>query len=364
MAATRIWQGSNVLTTCNDSVHPTIGAFGGRPCSFGVGCSVRPVRGLGPVARSRSSRHLDGRFYRGAIRTQTLAARFKTWATDKPVIGTFLSVQTRMKEVRADALVNSIALRAFLAFIPLTLVGIAVLGFVTRGDQHLQARIVERLKITGSMVQESIDAAGKSRKSASVIGVITLLWSGLAVVSAIADACNAFWQVRSRGPRDRFLGIAWLVGSVVILTVASAAVGIVHIVTIPFVGLGAGLAVGMAAGTAFFWFTQRIMTNVQVPAGALLPGSLVGGATFAVLQLAGAYLIPAITGSASALYKSVAVVIATFTVLLLLARLLVMSVAINVIRWEKIHGTVALNIRAPALPGRAWVVTDRGGQHS
>ena len=212
-------------------------------------------------------------------------------------------------------------------------------------------------------VKESLESADKSKRTASIIGLISLLWSGLSVAAAVAEGCNSFWQVKARGVKDKIAGLVWILGALVIVGLAALSTSIVAFVKIPFVGLITAFAASFAVGTALFWLTQRVFTNVKLPAKEFLPGSLIGGATLAAFQLLGAYIVPLISGSAR-LYKTLAGVILVFGLLLLAARLLLVSVAINVIRWERSHGTVSLAINAPALPGGTWAMAGRGGQIS
>ena len=61
---------------------------------------------------------------------------------------------------------------------------------------------------------------------------------------------------------------------------------------------------------------------------------------------------PRAVASSSALYGSIGVVFAVLAWLFLLGRLLVYAATLNVVLWERRHGTVTVEMSAPNLPGR------------
>lgn len=283
----------------------------------------------------------------------------------RPWLGTMLEVAERFREIRGPQLVNTIALRAFLSIFPLLIVAIAVLGFVAANNEDLAADIIDRLKLSGDlerMFTENLSAAQRSRKAASVVGLISLTWSGLGVIAAVAAALDAVWQVPGRGAKDKLLGVIWLVGAVLIGAAAGVASFIVQFVRIPVAGLLFGLLVSAAVGALLFWWAQWLLTNVNLAPRAFWPGAAIGGVALAVFQIGGTYVLGYVLASASELYASLAAVIALITLFSILAWLLVMSAVVNVVLWERTVGTVTLMVQAPALPAGTWAVAERGGQ--
>ena len=260
-------------------------------------------------------------------------------------------------------------LRIFLSLFPLIVTAIAVIGFVAAnragGSTKLADDLVEQLKLSGSMadvIRESVSSAEGSRGATSVVGFFSVLISATAVVNAIAAACNAAWQVSNRGVKDRLLGVVWLLGLAVLI---GATVGVTALITmIPVPGLDAlvGLVSGSIVGALLFWWTQVAMTNVRIPLRAYVPGAIFAGIGFALFQVFGTLLVARILASQSGGPASLGAVLAFLTFLTIFAWLFVLSVIINVIAWEREHGTVQLMISAPALPNGAWAQTMRSGQ--
>ncbi|HEX6312435.1 MAG TPA: YhjD/YihY/BrkB family envelope integrity protein, partial [Acidimicrobiia bacterium] len=163
-------------------------------------------------------------------------------------LGYLLRVHRRANELHGSQMASAISLTAFITLFPLLLVAIAVLGFVSAADSDVPARIVDNLGLTGraaETVTDAVHTAERSRRVASVVGVLGLLWTGLRFGGALAYAYNAAWQVQGRGLRDRLYALGWLVG------------------------LGLLLAVSFAATTAIEWLTIAV-APLLVVAGVLL----------------------------------------------------------------------------------------------
>jgi membrane protein len=74
------------------------------------------------------------------------------------------------------------------------------------------------------------------------------------------------------------------------------------------------------------------------------------------------FVVPRVVASSSELYGPVGVVFAVLAWLLLFGRLVVYAAVVEVVMWEKRHGTVQLTIEAPARPGVAPVGATRAGE--
>jgi membrane protein len=278
-------------------------------------------------------------------------------------------VLRRMGEIRGGQLVDSLVLKLFLSLFPLLIIAVAVLGFVAArrsgGAPELTDQIVANLKLKGSMadlLKDLVSTAEEKRGAASAVGLIGVVFSGLAVVGAMAAMCNAAWQVSSRGLLDRVVGLGWLLGAVVLVALVAGATALVSLIHIPFVNTLAGFAAGVVSVSLLFWWTQFSLTNIRIPPRAYVPGALVGAVGVSLFQVFGAVLVARILRSASAGASSIAAVVAFLTFFSIFGRLFLLSVLVNVVVWEHSHGTVQLAINAPAVPAGIWVQTQRGGQ--
>ena len=112
----------------------------------------------------------------------------------------------------------------------------------------------------------------------------------------------------------------------------------------------------VAMNVLVFWLTFAMLGAQKVGWRPLLPGSLFAGIGLQVLTLAGAYVVPHVVASSSALYGSLGVVFAIIAWLFL-----VIASILNVVLYERATGTVTVDIEAPRIPGQVPVEADRGG---
>jgi len=290
-------------------------------------------------------------------RWHALEARWK-W------LGVASAVQGRFNDLRGGYLAGAITLAAFLSIFPLILVAVALLGFFSLGNPDVSSRMLELLAIptdgeSARTIREAIDTAEESRRAASIVGVLGLLWSGLGLVAALQYAYGSVWQVAGRGWRDKAMGLLWLAGSAVIFVssfVLTAAVQFLPAVLAPLQILFAlGLGVGL-----FLW-ADMLLPNRDVGWRPLLPGAIVGAVGFEVMKVLGGVYLPRAVASSSALYGSIGVVFAILAWLFFFGRLIVYSSLVNVVLWERSHGTVTIALDVPSLPGREEDEATRGG---
>jgi membrane protein len=277
-----------------------------------------------------------------------------------------LEVQDRYSELHGGELASAITLSAFLSLLPLLLVGIAVFGFFSAASsKDLAVETVNNLGLdtssdTANLITEAIHTAERSRKAASVVGLAGLLWTGLGLVSALQSAWNIAWQVPGRGLRDKAVGLAWLAGAGILFAgsfVLSAGSQLLPAYLTPL-----GILAGLATGVGLWLWTAHTLPNRQVGWKALLPGALLGAVGFELLKIVASVVVPRVVASSSDLYGPVGVVFAVLGWLLLFGRLVVYAAVLEVVLWEKWHGTVQLTIEAPARPGVAPVSATRAGE--
>jgi len=278
------------------------------------------------------------------------------------VLDTLMNVNERVGIVGGGPLSAALALAAFVSLFPLVLVGIAVVGFVASNDVNLAAETVDRLGLTGQAAETMLDAfrtAEETRRAATIVGFATLLWSGLGVVSTAETVINAAWQAKSRGLVGKLNALAWLAGAGSLLLVSIGLTSLASIVPGPAVI--PTVAVGLVLDTALFLWTFQRLANVSVGWRDHLRGALVGAVGLGVLKLVGAVYVPRLVSSASALYGSIGVVFAVLAWFVLAAKLLMYAAAYNVVRYERTHGTVTVDIEVPRIEGEVPLEATRGG---
>lgn len=289
-------------------------------------------------------------------------------ARKAPFLKPLAAVQRRYGEVSGNQLAAAFTLQAFLSIFPLILVALAALGFVaahshgvTGAHNDVAARIVDHLGLKGEsakMLTDAVHTAEKSRKAASLVGFLGLLWSGLGLVGAQQNAFNAVWQVNDRGMRDKAFGLFWLAGAGTLFVAGAAATTALR--WLPGVLAPLGILVTFAVSLGLWLWTLRVLPNTKLPWRALLPGAILGAVGLEVLKAVGAYYVPRAVASSSQLYGSLGIIFAVLAWLLLFGRLVVYAAVLNVVRYEQHEGTVRAVVDAPPVPGVGPVASRSG----
>ncbi|MGE3621351.1 MAG: YhjD/YihY/BrkB family envelope integrity protein [Acidimicrobiia bacterium] len=277
-------------------------------------------------------------------------------------LDTALDVQDRVGAVGGGALAASITLSGFLSLFPLLLVGIAATGFVAAGNEDLARDVVERMGLEGAaadMVTSAVDTAEGSRRAASVVGLAGLLWGGLAVVGAVAAASDAFWQVTGKGLWAKAHQLLWLVGVALAFLASLGLASLAALLPGPLTVLL--LVATLVLDVALFLWTFTVLGATHVGWRTHLPGAVLAGVGFEVLKAVGTVLLPRSVASSSALYGTLGVVFAVLAWLALYGRLVVYSLALNVVRHEARAGTLTVEIEVPRIDGEVPLAANRGG---
>lgn len=283
------------------------------------------------------------------------------------LVRTALDVQERVRETNGGATASATTVMFFVAIFPLLLVAIAALGFISAGDEDFATDVIENLGLEGAAADNmtsALETAQNSRRAASIVGIVGLLWSGLGVTTALSLAVRTPWQRKVPGLKAKALGLVWLLGGVVTFGGAVASGALLNRTpeVVPRVVTSAGLvALGLVLEMAFFLWTFWILGDRRAGWRALLPGAIIGAVGFEVLKVAGTVLVPRMVASSSSLYGPLGIVFAILAWLTFFSRLIVYCSAINAVRYEAENGSATLTISALRFPDENAVVADRGG---
>ena len=262
-------------------------------------------------------------------------------------------VQQRFTELHGGYLASAVTLAAFLSVFPLLLVAVSILGFFSHGHPDLASRALDQLGIpsqgdAADLVRKAISSAERSRRTASVVGVAGLLWSGLGLVAALQYAYDSVWQVKGRGIRDKAVGFLWLGGTAVLLAASFGLTAAMSVLPAFLWPIEIALSVGL--GVVIFLWASKLLPNRDIGWRPLLPGALFAALGFDVLKELGGLYVPRAVASSSALYGSIGVVFAILAWLFFFGRLIVYSAVLNTVLWERRHGTDTVDVRVPSLP--------------
>ena len=248
------------------------------------------------------------------------------------------AVVRKFGDDQAGNLAAVLAYYGFFSLFPLLLVLVTVLGFVLAGNPDLQRQIVDsalaQFPVIGDQIGKNVHSLTGSGV-ALAIGLVGTLWGGLGITQQAQNAMNTVWGVpRSEWP-NLWLRLARGLGILVVL-----GIGALTATLLSGLGTVSGLrAIGRVlpfAGTlllnlALFLFAFKVLTSAALGWRQLLPGTVLAGVAWTILQVAGGYYVTHQLKSASQVYGTLALVIGLLSWLYLGAQLFIYSAELNVV---------------------------------
>ena len=290
-----------------------------------------------------------------------IKGRLYTWGDRLKPFGIALRVQDRFSELHGGHLAGAVTLQTFLALFPLLLLVMSVVGFFAANrNPNLAVELIKDFGLTGEAARtfsDALDKAVQTRGTTLGIGTIGLVWSSLGLVGALQYAYNQVWQVEARGMKDKLVGLAWFAGAAVLFVTSAAVTALLGL--LPGILWPASLLVTLAVNAALWLWTAKLLPNRDVGWRPLLPGAVLGAIGLEVLKLLGAFYVPQMVASSSAVYGSIGAVFAVLAWLFFFGRLVVYSSCLNVVLWERKAGTVAATVEVPAPPQEVITRSDR-----
>jgi membrane protein len=247
------------------------------------------------------------------------------------------AVLDRYRDLRGREEAAAITLYGLFALFALTVLAIAVVGFISADDHDVAQRIVEGIGLHGSaatIVTDAVTTAQKSRTTATVVGIIGLVWVGSSFAVTVASAYDHAWGVEQRFARSRLVGLAWLVGAGVLVTAGSFITGALaglRFWLVPFV-----LVASIAVNTVLWLWTSWVLPNRKVPLRPLVPAAVFGAVGLEALKIVGAFVVPRLVSKSSALYGTIGAVFALIAWLWFFGRLVVFVTILETIQgWRR-----------------------------
>jgi YihY family inner membrane protein len=245
---------------------------------------------------------------------------------------------------RAGSLAALIAYYAFLAIFPLLLLLVTILGFVAQHNSDFQDRLVDSaladFPIIGDQISRNVGSLHASGLGL-VIGVIGLVWGSMGFTQAAQHAMAEVWNVPGVDrpgffPRlARGVSIIGVLGLGVIATTILSGFGFFNASAPVFRGLS--MLVTIALNVALSLVAFRLLTPKVVATRDLVPGAVLFGLAWSVLQLIGGYLISQRLEQTSEVYGLFAVVLGLIFWLYLGAQISLYAAELNVVLVRRLY---------------------------
>ncbi len=254
-----------------------------------------------------------------------------------------LATLKKYSEDRSSNLASMIAFWAFFSIFPLFLVGVTVLGFVLHGHTHdVVLRTVAKL-----FPLLNLSKVGGLSGSwwALIVGGATALWSGLSVVQTTQTAFNSVWKIPEKDrpglPERLARGLVALatigVGLIGTTLVSGFVTGNQSAVSLSWWSRLVGYAIAIVLDVGLFLLAFRILTSRRVTFRDVLPGALLAGLVFWLLQEASSVIISRELSKTQSTYGNFATVITILWWFYLQAQITLMGAQLNVVLKERLY---------------------------
>ncbi len=260
----------------------------------------------------------------------------------RPVTAVPVAVAKKYGDDRGGSLAALVAFYGFLAVFPLLLLFVTVAGIVLANNPAAEERIVHsalsEFPVVGDKLAENISALHKASPLAFAISFIGLLWGSLGVTNHLQEASAIMWDI----PRDKEPNLVKRVGRGLLLlgTIAAAVVGSAvlagiatfgHLNDLPVASTAFTLLGAAAVNMGAYVVALHILAPARTSWRALVPGTLIGGAGWTLLEVAGGALVGHVLRHATQLYGFFATVLGLVFWLSLGSQLFVYAAETNVV---------------------------------
>jgi YihY family inner membrane protein len=208
-------------------------------------------------------------------------------------------VMKKFGDDNAGNLVSNLAFSAFLCVFPLLLILITVLNIVLANYPSVRHSLLNstlsEFPVVGSTLGNNIHGLHRSSVIGLVIGVLALLWGSTGLAQSGLFSMSQVWNLP--GPDrpnyvsrlSRSFGFLVVLGLGIVITTGLASFGTFGRHDMALGVLAEVLAVAVNVATYFGAF--RVLTPKVVHSRQLIPGAILGGVLWTILQAVGGYLI-------------------------------------------------------------------------
>jgi len=248
---------------------------------------------------------------------ETVVRRIDAMQQRHSIPAFLFGVMKKFGDDNAGALVVQVTYSLFMTVFPLLLLLVTILGIVLAGDPAGRQRVLHsafgEFPIIGDQLAHNIHALKRGSPFGLVVGIVGLVYGSTGLAQAGLYAMAQVWNIPSV-IRPNY--ITRMTRSIIFLLVLS--VGLVITTILAGSGtfgrhnewLGAlGEVLALIINVAIYLASFRTLTPKQVTTRSLIPGVLIGGAAWTILQAAGGYVVGHDLKGASALYGTFGLVL-------------------------------------------------------
>jgi YihY family inner membrane protein len=283
--------------------------------------------------------------------------KFDAFQREHKAVGIPVAVLRKFIDDQSTNLASMIAFWAFFSIFPLLLVFVTLLGFLV--PTRLKGQVL--MKVAGFLPLLNTGAVGtlSGQWWTLIVGIVSALWSGSAVVRIVQLAFSSVWETPHKDRpglgeqlRRSVLVLATLgLGLVVSTVISSFVTGAAGLIG-PLATVG-GYVMAIVLDIGLFIAAFRMLTDREVTTRDVLPGALLSGLVFWVLQQLSSLIISRYLQKAQGTYGSFATVITLLWWFYLQGVVTMLGAQLNVVLKEGLHPRALVNVQDAAVDHRS-----------
>lgn len=245
----------------------------------------------------------------------------------------------------AGVLVGSLAATAFGAIFPLLLLLVTILGIVLAGHAGLRHDVLNStlrsFPIIGTDLGKNIKAMHRDSVVGLVVGILGLLWGSLGLAQNGIFTMEQVWNLP--GP-DRPSYVKRLLRSVAFLVVLGVGMSVSTFLAAAaptangsFVLTVLGSLASALVNFGEYLFAFRVLTPAAVKLGQLVPGAVLAGIGWTVMQAFGGFIVGHYLKNDTEVYGLFAIVLGLFAWIYLIVKLTVYAAELNVVLARRLY---------------------------
>lgn len=244
---------------------------------------------------------------------------------------------------KAANLATTIAFWGFFAIFPLLLVLVTLLGWILSGSD--KDTVLTHVAQLFPLLDPKTVNGLKGTWWAVALGGVTALWSGMGVVRTVQFAFDSVWEIpyhERLGMLKQVLRSLWILATIGLGLVLSTLVSGFVVSASNGVHLGAlgrigGYVLSAALDIGLFIAAFQILTTRKVTTREVLPGALLAGVMFFILQNVSTFIISSHLKNAQATYGHFATVITILWWFYLQAQITLYAAELNTVLVERLY---------------------------
>jgi len=256
----------------------------------------------------------------------------------------FFGVIKKYGDDNAGSLTVQVTYAMFVSVFPLLLLLVTILSIVLAGNPAERARVLHsafgQFPIIGQQLGQNIHVIKRSSVLGLIVGMVLLVYGSTGLAQAGLYSMAQIWNVPAAVRPNYFTRMAraiiFLVELAValILTTALAGFGTFGRHNFWLGALGEVLAV--IVNVALYFGAFRTLTPRQVATRSLIPGVVVGGVAWTILQAVGGYVVGHDLKGASAIYGFFAIVLGLVAWIYIGAEITIYAAEINTVLYHRL----------------------------